>query len=222
MTSLSQSLRGLVEVELESRRFPELGLVTEVLARSSESSDDNHQVSVRLRESGAELPHVPVAVGRLGLSALPSVGDLVLVLFVGGELNAPVVVGALYDERTQPPVAEPEQVVYEPGDSSGAERRLHVELPSGVALTANDDGVVVSAGGTEVQIDREGDIVIKASGNVAMESQGDVEIKASGSLSLSGQAVEISGSTVKVEGQAQAELKAGSIGIAGMTQFRAS
>lgn len=220
MSELMQSLRSLIRSELAAYRVPGLGIVTEVFARDSDSSDNNHQVAVRLRESGVELPRVPVAVGRLGVSSLPAPGDLVVVVFIGGELNAPVVIGAVYDDRSQPPVAEPEQVVYQPQDSGGGERRLHVELPSGALLTAEDDAVFVEAGGTKLRLDRDGDVSIEAAGNITMESQGDVRISATGSLELEGKAgVKVSGATFLAEGQGEAKLKAPSLSLAGTTQF---
>lgn len=223
MSELLDSLRGLVRQELARRRSPALGLVTAVFSRQNASSDGNHQVSVRLRDGGVELPRVPVAVGRLGLSALPSVGDLVVVVFVDGALNAPIVVGAVYDEQSQPPIADPDQVVYQPQDAVGGERRLHLELPNGLTLTAQDDGVSVVAGGTEVRVDRDGDLSIKVSGSINLEAQGDIRIEASGSLDLLGQAgAKLSGATVLAEGQGEAKLKAPSVSLAGLTQFSAS
>ncbi len=220
MSELMQTLKRLVRSELARYRVPELGIVTEVFSRDGESSDNNHQVGVRLRASGVELPRVPVAVSRLGLSSLPAVGALVVVVFIGGDLNAPVVMGAVYDDQSQPPVAEPEQVVYQPQDTGGGERRLHVELPSGAILTAEDDAVFVEAGGTQLRIDRDGDVSIQAAGSMTVEAQGDVEISAAGSLKLEGQAgVEVSGATFLAEAQGEAKLKAPALSLAGTTQF---
>ncbi len=223
MSALIEHLRVLVRREMARHRMPELAIVTEVFPRDSEGGEGNHQVAVRLREGGAELPRVPVTVGRLGLSALPAVGDLVVVVFVGGELNAPVVIGAVYDDAHRPPVAESEQVVYQPADTGGGVRRLHLELPSGATLTAEDDAVLVVAGGTQVRIDRDGDVAIQATGQLVAEAQGDVRIAAGGTLSLEGRAgVEISGATFLAEGQGEAKLKAPSVALAGITQFSAS
>lgn len=223
MSALVDSLRALVRQELARQRLPELGIVTEVFARDAETSDNNHQVGVRLRESGVLLPRVPVAVGRLGLSALPAAGDLVVVVFIGGELNAPVVVGAVYDTRSQPPVAEPEQLVYQPQDAAGGSRRLHVELPSGATLTAEDDAISIVAGGTELRIAKDGDIAIKVAGNLTLEAQGDVAIAAGGSLSLAGEAgVEVSGASFLAAAKAEAKLEAPAVSLAGMTQFSAA
>lgn len=224
MSDLIEILRAVIRDEMERRRAPELGIVTEVLARESESSDNNHQVKVRLRDSGVELQWVPVAVGRLGLSLLPQVGDLVLVVFVGGDLNSPVVVGSLYDAQVQPPVAKPAEVVYQPTDAQDASlRRFHLELANGSTLTIDEDKLTVALGGTEVVINRDGDVAIKSAAKLTIQTQGDMSLEASGNLDLKAQGnVTVSGVSATVEGQGSAKLKAPAVSLAGNTQFSPS
>ena len=45
-------------------------------------------------------------------------GDLAVLVFVGGDLNGPVVLGFLYDEQTQPPDGKPTEIVYEVPDDA--------------------------------------------------------------------------------------------------------
>ena len=224
MSDLIEILRAVIRDEIERRRAPELGIVTEVLARESDSSDNNHQVKVRLRDSGVELQWVPVAVGRLGLSLLPQVGDLVLVVFVGGDLNSPVVVGSLYDAQVQPPVAKPAEVVYQPTDAQDASlRRFHLELANGSTLTIDEDKLTVALGGTEVVINRDGDVAIKSAAKLSIQTQGDMSLEASGNMDLKAQGnVTVSGVSATVEGQGSAKLKAPAVSLAGNTQFSPS
>jgi len=224
VSDLIEILRAVIRDEMERRRAPELGIVTEVLARESESSDNNHQVKVRLRDSGVELQWVPVAVGRLGLSLLPQVGDLVLVVFVGGDLNSPVVVGSLYDAQVQPPVAKPAEVVYQPTDAQDASlRRFHLELANGSTLTIDEDKLTVALGGTEVVINRDGDVAIKSAAKLSIQTQGDMSLEASGNMDLKAQGnVTVSGVSATVEGQGSAKLKAPAVSLAGNTQFSPS
>jgi phage baseplate assembly protein V len=224
MSDLVATLRAIVRHELAAARLPELGVVTEVFSRDSDSSDGNHQVSVRLQASGVELPRAAVAVGRLGLSALPRVGDLVVVAFIAGDLNAPVVLGSLYDDVSHPPVARPNEIVYQhPDDAESGVRRLHLALPGGALLTADDDKVVLEAGDTVVEVAMDGDVSVKCKANVLIEAQGDVEIQAGGKLVLSAQGeVQVKGATAALEGQSQAKVKAPSLSLAGNTQFSPS
>jgi hypothetical protein len=221
MSDLVATLRAIVRHELAAARLPELGVVTAVFARDSGGADGNHQVGVRLQASGVELPRAAVAVGRLGLAALPREGDLVVVAFLGGDLNAPVVLGSVYDDRAHPPVAKPNEVVYQPpDDAESGVRRLHLELPGGALLTAGDEEFLLTAGDTQVRVAVDGDVEVKSKGNVRVEAQGDVEIEAGGKLMLSAKTeVKVGGQTATLEGRSQAKVKAPTLALAGNTQF---
>jgi phage baseplate assembly protein gpV len=224
VTDLVATLRAIVRHELAALRLPELGLVTEVFSREAEGSDNNHQVNVRLQGSGLELQRAAVAAGRLGLSALPRVGDLVVVSFLEGDLNAPVVLGSVYDEERRPPVGKPTEVVYQPpDDAEDGVRRFHLELPGGATLTCEDETLHLKLGETEVEVKKDGDVTVKAKGNVKIESQGDLELAAQGDLKLSAQGnVSVQGISSTFEGTSQAKMKAPSLSLAGQTQFSVS
>lgn len=223
-TEVLDCLRAIVRDELARCRAPELATVTRSFARTGDGAQDNHQVSVQLRGSGVQLERVPVAVARLGLSALPQEGDLMLVHFVGGDLNAPVAVGCLYDEQAHPPVAQPHEVVYQvPDDAASGVRRLHFELPGGGGVTLDDDTLQVVLGDTSVVVHRDGDVSIQAKGKVELAAGGDLELSAQGDLKLSAQGdLTLSGASTSVSGQSQAKLQAPQLAIAGMTQFSPS
>src|SRR6185295_9557827 len=85
MSNLIPTLRAIVREELTRYRMPELGVVSGVFAKESDSGDGNHQVSVTLRGSGVELQRAPVTVDRAGWSSLPREGDLVVVSFLDGD-----------------------------------------------------------------------------------------------------------------------------------------
>lgn len=224
MSGLVATLRAIVRHEMAAVRLPELGIVTAVFPRDSDSGDGNHQVSVRLQASGLELQSAPVAVGRLGLSALPRVDDLVLVAFVGGDLNTPVVLGSLYDEQSHPPVAKAAEIVYvPPDDEESGVKRLYAELPGGAKLTADDEGLVIEAGDTTVKIAKDGDVTIQAKGKIHVEAQGDLELETGGKLAVSAQGeVTIEGASVSIEGKSEAKLKGATVSLAGNTQFSPS
>jgi len=215
-------LRAVVRDELARRSGPQLGVVTSVFPHESGSSDGNHQVNVKLRDSAVELQRVPVVVGRLGLSILPKVDELVLVVFVNSDFNAPVVVGSLYDESVQPPQAKAEELVYMPTDPDDSSiRRLHVELANGSLITLDDDKLTIELGGTEVVIQKDGDVSVKCAGKLAVKTDADATFEASGNIELKAQGnVTISaGASLMVEGQAAAKVKAPAVTLAGNIQF---
>ena len=216
MTDMVDIIRAIVRDEMARRRAPELGLVTSVFARDSDSSDNNHQVNLRLRASGLELQRVPVAAARLGLSLLPKVDDQVLVVFANDDVNAPVVVGSVYDENVQPPVGKPEELVYMPTDpDDSAIRRLHIELANGCALTWQDDHLTLKMGSTELTVNQDGDVQIKSAGKVEVKSDGDITIDAGGKLILKAQSdlKLTAGAELAMEASGAAKLKASSIAL---------
>jgi uncharacterized protein involved in type VI secretion and phage assembly len=224
VSGLVATLRAIVRHELAALRQPELAIVTAVFPHDSDGGDGNHQVSVRLQASGLELQSAAVAVGRLGLSALPRVDDLVLVAFIGGDLNAPVVIGSLYDDQNHPPVAKANEIVYVPSDDeeSGI-KRLHAELPGGGKLTADDEGLLIEAGDTTVKVAKDGDVTIQAKGKIHVEAQGDLELETGGKLAVSAKGkVTIEGASVSIEGKSEAKLKGAKVSIAGNTQLSPS
>jgi phage baseplate assembly protein gpV len=216
------TLRAIVRDEMSRVRPPELGVVTQTHAREDDSNDSNHQVSVALCASGVELQRVPIAVSRAGWSALPNEGDLLLVNFVGGDLNAPVVVGSLYSDQAHPPVAKAHEIVYlAPDDDDSSLRRMHFELANGNTFTIKDETLEVVMGGTTVTLNKDGDIEIKAAGNITFTADGDFSLKASGSVSIEAQSdLKLKGtSSATLEGTATTTVKGGQISLAGVTQF---
>jgi phage baseplate assembly protein gpV len=224
MSDLIGTLRAIVRDELRRVRCLEIAAVTTVYPRDSDSSKNNHQVNLRLLESGVELQRVPVATSRIGLSALPNEGDLMVVAFAQGDPNAAIALGCLYDDQSHPPVAQLHEVVYQPPDPlDSAVRRIHVELQSGSTLTLDDDKLKIALGDTSVVVNRDGDVVIQAKGKVSLAADGDIELDAKGSIKMSAQSqITVKGMTVSVEGQSQASFKGATVSIAGMTQFSPS
>ena len=213
MSRIVPAIRAVVRDELTAQRGVELGTVTTVFTNEGGSGDHNLAVNVRLRGSALELQQVPVAMGRLGLSQAPRVGDLAVLACVGGDLNGAVVLGFLYDEQVRPPDAKPTEIVYEVPDEEDAEaRRLFIKLPGGNSLCVQDKKVLVSMGQTTLTIEADGAITLEASGDITLKSQGKVAIEGQGGAT-------VKGATVSIEGQGSATLKGASISIAGTTSF---
>lgn len=221
MSSLIGTLRAIVRDELARLRQTELGVVTQVHAKDSDDSKNNHQVNLKLRSSGLELERVPVAVGRLGLSALPNEGDLMVVAFVNGDLNAPVALGCLYDHEHHPPQAALHEVVYQPpDDAESGVRRLHVELQSGSSVTLDDDKLEIAMGETTVVIAQDGDVTIQVKGNVQVKTDGNMEFEAGGDIKLTASGnLLLKGASAALEGQSETKVKGPQLTIAGNTNF---
>lgn len=221
MSDLIATLRAIIRDELTRLRLPEFGTVTKVLARTASGGKENHQVHLKLHGSGVELQHVGVLSSRIGLSVLPQVGDLMLIAFAEGDLNAPVAIGCLHDDTAHPPVAAEHEVVYEPPQDEDPDvRRLHVQLPGGGTVTLRDDRVEVVLGGTSLTIDKDGAVTIEAAGDLRLSARGNVAISADGDATIEARgSVSLKGLLTSVEGQSEARIKAAAIALAGKTDF---
>ena len=206
MNDLYDTLQKLVRHEMRARRFAEMGQVQAVYP----SDPGNYDADVVLHATDLVLRHVPVLTPRKGYASLPEVGDLVLLQFMGGDVNRPVIVGTLYNGDDRPPEnTENDWVLQLPSGPDNKEAGLRIELrqsdPIGFtvslkgdkfSLLVQDDDPVATLtvagtklsidGGGGIKLEGGGDVQIKASGNLKLEAGGNAEITASGTLALKG------------------------------------
>ncbi len=202
MLSLYETIQRIVEQEVQRLRTAELGTVREQFP----SDPDNYGCTVELRNSGLVLKNVPVATAKVGQVVIPAVGDLVLVQFVGGNINAPVIVGSCYDEKQRPPQNQNGQAVLHLPSGASDEDAVHLELSSdgkreivlklGKALTLNlkdDDPVIevdVDGGKAKLSIARDGAVKLESNGNIDLKGN-QIQIEAQGQLNLKGQTINL-------------------------------
>ena len=231
MISIVETLQCIIRDELRSLRLPELGVVTTLHPHEDGGDTNNYACTVQLRDSGLELRYVPVATERLGSVGIPDVGDLVLVQFLGGDVNAPVITGRLYSDAARPPVAKGGEWVYEsPQEKASGVRRMFLKFPNGATLLVDDDKAVYESGKTKLTINHDGDIELESASKVTVKSTADTSIEAQGKLDLKAtQDVTISGLNVSVKAQANATLegtaaatvKGTAVSLKGLTSFAA-
>lgn len=184
--SAVEIIKQIAREETNRLHIIELGIVTSVFSHSDPGDRDCYECNVRLKNRDLELRRVAIATQHIGLTNAPNVGNLVLVGFINGNINAPVILGRLYNDEDMPPVNNTGEIVYESPDSeeSGV-RRLHMKFPGGTELTITDEDVKVEAGRSK--------ITINAGGDVTIESGSKVELKADGDISITGMNVSIKG-----------------------------
>jgi uncharacterized protein involved in type VI secretion and phage assembly len=204
--TLFETIQRIVRQELAQIRTAEIGVVSDQHAHTSGGDSDNYACTVELRNSGLVLKRVPVATPQVGHVAIPAVGDLVLVQFVGGDINAPVITGRLYGDDMRPPVNDDgKSILHLPADAgdddavhvevqSGSQRQIEVRLGSTLKLDLKDDDPVVEInvddGKAKVTIGRDGAVTIESQGDVAIKGN-QINVEAQGTLTLKGATVNI-------------------------------
>ena len=204
MSDLYDSIRRIVREEMRRQRGAELAVVQEQHPHADDGDTDNYGCTVVLRDSGIVLKRVPVMVMRKGAASIPDVGDLVLVQFLNGDINAPVIVGSLYNDEDRPPPNSSGQAVLQlPLGGGGIELLMDSESATSLELTVgggatitviDDDPVItidVGGGNAALEISRDGSVSLNSGTGVEIKSGADMTIEAGGNLNLKGALVNI-------------------------------
>lgn len=215
MSTIVDTIRRVARAEMSRYRTMEMGTVTSVFPHSSDSDKDNYECNVKLKNKELELRKVPLATQGIGLAHVPSVGEMVLVGFVEGDINAPVVLGRLYNDQERPPVSKDEEIVFQPAyKQSSDKRRLHMELPGGMVLTITDEQVKVQAGKTLLTIKVDGEVTVNSNADVTIQAKGDMTLAASNLTIKADQALKVNaGSTADIAANATMNIKGATINL---------
>jgi len=166
MTDPVSIIRAIVRDELASLRMPDIGVVSSAFPHTGEDDKNNFECSVKLREGGLELRKVPMATPHIGMASAPQQGELVLVTYVNGDPNRPVIAGRFYSEKAPPPLHEAKEWV--------------LTAPFGGTTSIaidKDESVVVTAGKTIVTVKKDGNIEVVGEADLKVEVKGKVEVK---------------------------------------------
>src|SRR3712207_4575247 len=115
-----------------------LGVVSEVFPNEDAKENNNYEISVRLKHEDLELRRVPVAVSHVGFVAPPRRGELVLVQFVNGDLNQPVITGRFYTDEALAPLFKEDDILFEQRVGGGSTLNHFRFKPDGTILIQRD------------------------------------------------------------------------------------
>jgi len=180
---LLDAIQRVVQETLAQHRTVLLGVVTTIFPHEAEDDANNYEVDVRLKYEDLELRRVPVAVSHMGVAAPPKAGDLVLVQFVDGDLNQPVINGRFYHADERPPLHKADDILFEQRTSDGTLNQLRFS-PDGTIyiqrdVTKPEDNSEAKAG---IRIDPDGNIELTAGPKIVITLTNDdtIVIKADG------------------------------------------
>jgi len=172
-------------------RLPRFGIVTKIWNYTSADDNSNHEVNVLVEKVGGggqnEHRRVPVAAPVADMIAPPRVDDMVLVQFLEGDNERPVVTNVLYNDEDRALLG-----------SEGVVRRrrgsIYTEMhPDGdwsrTAVKPGDDDTPTTkvevkddGGATKVNVDTDGDVIVDADGSVDLQASGDITVSAGGDV----------------------------------------
>ncbi|MEZ4958225.1 MAG: phage baseplate assembly protein V [Saprospiraceae bacterium] len=191
MDSVISIMQKVAEQEVGRIYTTELGVVTAVFPHASDGDKDNYQCSLKLKNKKQpdgkdfELRKVPVATQHIGLANIPNVGDLVLVTFVGGDINAPIIIGRLYNDEDKPPANKEKEFLLQHGLKNGGSLKMDKDGVVTIAsqkekstVTVKDGDITIATANDQVTIKIEdGGITIDtASKPVTIKSMGEIKI----------------------------------------------
>ncbi|MCH8498914.1 MAG: phage baseplate assembly protein V [Marinobacter sp.] len=205
--ALLQLVRQLVRQELAAHQGAMLAIVQDI-------HPDTYACTVRLQDTDTVLNKVPVASPRMGLAGIPAENHLVLVQFICGDINRPVITGSLYNDEDTPPTNDDGQLVCHlplgAGDGEGVQlvvssndtATVKLQIGSGLTLLLQDDDPVVSLdvgdGSATLTIDSDGAVTLASQKDLTLEAGGDLKLKgtnieaeASGDATIKGSAINL-------------------------------
>ena len=155
-------IRAVVRQELARHPRSRLAVVTAV------DMQEGGPAVCELQPQDEELvmKSVPVLTPHLGISSPTAVGDLVVVDFLEGDPEQPVVVGRAYSEVVQPPDLQEGDLCLENPPMSGCWLKI-----------AQDQTITIQNKGTKIEISSDGAVTIRADSELKLTVEGAVELK---------------------------------------------
>jgi uncharacterized protein involved in type VI secretion and phage assembly len=188
------------------------------IAIVTRNQDDESQCRVKVRYPWHEQPSdsywarlaMPMAGNDRGFVFIPEVDDEVIVAFEREDLRFPVILGAVYNGKDKPPLANNDgnndkRIMQSRKKhfllfDDGSRGEVTLKHEKGRLVTFDDDGIVVkdengnqikieSTTGT-MSIEAKGPLKIKAA-TITLEATGTMDLKSSGTLNVRGSLVNI-------------------------------
>lgn len=216
-----EMIRKIAQREVDKFHLLEYGKVESVNIHESEDDGIGYTCSVllvgRTTDDGEmlKLENVPISTPFTGQINVPYIDDLVLVSYINGDFELPVIIGRLYSREKKPPLFEDGQhlleLSQEPTSISeppimdikfvdGAQTTINLRDSSVVVtigamkltISSGDEGKVeLEAGSTKISLMEDGDISFETSTNISFKGSADINMEASGDVNIKGAKVNI-------------------------------
>lgn len=181
MAEFDRTDSSYIENKIEQEQHAlELGRVARVFEHTQEGDDSNHEVNVILRDEDKERRRVPILNNTPGSIQPPTKGDMVVVGFLDGTGEAPVVLGQLYNAEQRALLGAENMYRLRRGN-------LYLEAhPDGDWMRMAHKSADDAAPNSEVQIDSNGDIRIDGDRVRISNSEQTIQLTQSSALAEGG------------------------------------
>ncbi len=217
-----EMIRKVAAREVEKLHLLEYGKVESVNIHGSEDDGIGYTCSVllvgRTTDDGEmlKLENIPIVAGFMGQIDVPGINDLVLISYINGDFELPVIIGRLYSKEKTPPLFEDGQHLWEISKSTyesdleksvidikfvdGSNTKIHItdsslEVATGklrATISSGDEPYMeFDANGTTVTIKEDGNINIAAKANIMIKSDADINLEASGNVNIKGSKINL-------------------------------
>jgi phage baseplate assembly protein gpV len=196
MDSIVGVMKKVAQQEAQKIYTTELGIVTAIFPHGAENDKDNYQCSVILKNkkqpdgTDFELRKVPIATPHLGWTNIPQVDDLVLVTFIAGNINAPVIIGRLYNDAERPPINKEKEFLLQHPLKDGSQ--IRIDQDSVVTVTSKDKKSILTVKDKEITSTNEKCEITLNDGDMTFKNQ-------QCNISLKGTILTIDNGTCKIE-----------------------
>ena len=216
-----EMIRKIAQREVDKFHLLEYGKVESVNIHESEDDGIGYTCSVllvgRTTDDGEmlKLENVPISTPFTGQINVPYIDDLVLVSYINGDFELPVIIGRLYSREKKPPLFEDGQHLLELSQeptSISEPPIMDIKFVDGAQTTINlrDSSVMVTigamkltissgdeskveleAGSTKISLMKDGDISLETTTNILFKGSADINLEASGDVNIKGAKVNI-------------------------------
>ena len=211
-------IRKIAEHEVEKLHLLEYGKVESVNIHSSEDDGVGYTCSVlllgRFMDGGQmlKIENVPIITQFTGQVDVPYIDDLVLISYINGDFELPVIVGRLYSKEKGPPLFEAGQHLIELAPhryhpDGPKESRIDIKFTDGSQATINitssklaikisetemtlrsgsEPSIELRAKNTTLTMKEDGDITIRSKAKIEFKADSDINLTASGNVNIKG------------------------------------
>ncbi|MFQ1701625.1 phage baseplate assembly protein V [Loktanella agnita] len=197
MLDLVTLIRQVVQSELRGHMPSAFGVI-DTVHQPDAAGMTQYACDVRLQGTEAIYEKVPLTTAYLGHVAPPVAGDVVVLNFIGGDPDQPVIAGLVFSETvTAPEIAAGEMLTRLPHDGAddaridtrhtagqNGSRDWSVSLPSGPVLQMTDKTISATLDDMTMTLDADaGEATLKTSGGtLTLTESGDITLKGDGAL----------------------------------------